>query len=221
VNTLFNKILMVIGSISLVLIILLTSVELITFNKQFYMKQMDKNNIASNIEVSRDDLEDIVQKIINYLKDEEDNLNIVKNVDKEEREIFNEQENIHMLDVKKLIEKGFLVRKILIFIFIIMLAFTILKKQTKLLVEIQGRTIGFSIVFILVLAFIININFNKYFTVFHEIFFANDLWLLDPKTSILINILPLEFFISTAIAIGVTFLILLAIVMIICKKIRS
>lgn len=220
-NTLFNKILMVIGSISLVLIILLTSVELITFNKQFYMKQMDKNNIASNIEVSRDDLEDIVQKIINYLKDEEDNLNIVKNVDKEEREIFNEQENIHMLDVKKLIEKGFLVRKILIFIFIIMLAFTILKKQTKLLVEIQGRTIGFSIVFILVLAFIININFNKYFTVFHEIFFANDLWLLDPKTSILINILPLEFFISTAIAIGVTFLILLAIVMIICKKIRS
>lgn len=219
-NTLFNKILMVIGSLSLVLIILLTSVELIAFNKQFYMKQMDKNNVAANIKVSRDDLEDIVEKIINYLK-KGDNLNIVKTVDKEERGIFNEQEKTHMVDVVNLIDKGFFNRNMLIFSYVIIAIFAILKKQLNIFLKIQERTIGFSIVFISVLVFIINFNFNKYFTIFHEIFFKNELWLLDPKTSILINILPLEFFISIAIAIGVTFLLLLGIVVVICRKLYN
>lgn len=216
-NNLFNKILMVIASLSLVLIMLLTSVELIAFNKQFYMKQMDKNNVAVNIKVSRSDLEDIVEKIINYLK-KGDNLNIVKTVDKEERGIFNEQEKTHMVDVVNLIDKGFFTRNMLMFLFIIIAIFEIFEKQLSQFLKIQERTIGFSIVFISVLAFIINFNFNKYFTIFHEIFFRNELWLLDQKTSILINILPLEFFTSIAITIGVTFLLLLVIVLVICRK---
>lgn len=213
VNILFNKILISIVSIFLVLIILLTSVELIVFNKEFYMRQMVKNKVASNIKVSNDDLESIVEKIINYLKNDEDDLNIVKRVDKQERKIFNKKEKTHMVDVKKLVDKGFLVRNILMFSYIIFAIFMILQNRIKIFVKIQQKIIYLSLIFITVLALIITIDFDKYFTMFHKIFFTNELWLLDPKTSILINILPLEFFISIALAIGITFLIFLAIVL--------
>ncbi|HSN67432.1 MAG TPA: DUF1461 domain-containing protein, partial [Fusibacter sp.] len=40
------------------------------------------------------------------------------------------------------------------------------------------------------------IDFDWAFRKFHEIFFTNDLWLLDPKTDRLIQMMPLEFFID-------------------------
>ena len=42
---------------------------------------------------------------------------------------------------------------------------------------------------------------------FHEMFFSNDLWLLDPNTDMLINIVPEPFFIDTSLYICITFII--------------
>ncbi len=40
------------------------------------------------------------------------------------------------------------------------------------------------------------IDFQGAFVKFHEIFFKNDLWQLDPKTDLLIRLMPEEFFVS-------------------------
>ena len=56
-----------------------------------------------------------------------------------------------------------------------------------------------------VLTAIISSNFSKYFIVFHHIFFNNDLWMLDPQTDLLINIVPEPFFMDTAARIGITY----------------
>ncbi|MGO1372277.1 MAG: lipoprotein intramolecular transacylase Lit, partial [Senegalia sp. (in: firmicutes)] len=58
----------------------------------------------------------------------------------------------------------------------------------------------------------ISIDFNKYFTIFHEILFTNDLWLLNPKTDILIQMLPLDFFYSISIRILTYFILQLIII---------
>jgi integral membrane protein (TIGR01906 family) len=42
------------------------------------------------------------------------------------------------------------------------------------------------------------INFNYVFTVFHEILFTNDLWLLDPRTDNLIRMMPEGLFMDIA-----------------------
>ena len=39
-----------------------------------------------------------------------------------------------------------------------------------------------------------SIDFYKYFTIFHEIFFSNDLWQLEPAKDRLINMFPEAFF---------------------------
>lgn len=58
-------------------------------------------------------------------------------------------------------------------------------------------------------------DFNKYFTYFHLIFFSNDLWQLDPRTDLMIQMLPENFFSSMALNIVITFLITLGLVQVI------
>ena len=55
------------------------------------------------------------------------------------------------------------------------------------------------------MAVVISTDFTKWFTVFHHIFFDNDLWILNPATDRLINIVPEPFFIDTALNIAVIF----------------
>ena len=45
------------------------------------------------------------------------------------------------------------------------------------------------------------IDFDRVFTLFHKIFFNNDLWLFDPKTDPVIRILPESFFMHCAVLI--------------------
>ena len=47
-------------------------------------------------------------------------------------------------------------------------------------------------------AALISLDFNQSFTLFHLLSFSNDLWLLDPATELLINLLPEAFFASAA-----------------------
>ncbi|MFQ8777111.1 MAG: DUF1461 domain-containing protein [Roseburia sp.] len=61
----------------------------------------------------------------------------------------------------------------------------------------KSLCIGTGAVFAVALALIgiISTDFSKYFVVFHKIFFSgNDLWVLDPHTDMLINIVPEGFF---------------------------
>ena len=69
-----------------------------------------------------------------------------------------------------------------------------------------------SLSFVLLLFILIQIDFNKYFTHFHEIFFNNDLWLLNPETDVLIQMLPLEFFTNISVAVVGTFLGIMSII---------
>ena len=63
------------------------------------------------------------------------------------------------------------------------------------------------------LAAIISTDFTKYFVIFHHIFFDNDLWILNPATDMLINIVPEGFFMDTAARIGALYAILVALIL--------
>ena len=53
-----------------------------------------------------------------------------------------------------------------------------------------------------VIALLAAIDFNGLFVLFHKIAFTNDLWLLNPRTDMLIRLMPLDFFISYVAIIG-------------------
>ena len=58
-----------------------------------------------------------------------------------------------------------------------------------------------------VLAGALIVDFNTAFTVFHEIFFTNDLWLFDPAEDYMIRMLPEVIFDDMALRIGGIFII--------------
>ena len=70
-------------------------------------------------------------------------------------------------------------------------------KITGVLLGITGLT-----------ARIVSGSFDRYFVVFHHLFFDNDLWILDPTKDNLINLLPEGFFSDTALRIGKIFLLM-------------
>ena len=53
-----------------------------------------------------------------------------------------------------------------------------------------------------VIAIAAAIDFDRLFILFHRLSFANDLWLLDPRTDMLIRLMPIGFFTACAAILG-------------------
>ncbi|MEF9951382.1 MAG: TIGR01906 family membrane protein [Clostridium sp.] len=190
-------------SISTFLIILLSSLLISTYDKNFYIKQFHKNNTYNNQMVLNRNLnpEVIANEVIEYLKDNSDNLN--------RNGYFESREIIHMKDVKDLFSLGknsIIIASIILAISCILLYRNHIKGwrfYKFLLIGYLGFTAFIGTV--LTIGFM---NFSKSFVIFHEAFFSNDLWLLNPDTSIIINIMPESFFLAHSLNIFIIFLIL-------------
>ena len=69
----------------------------------------------------------------------------------------------------------------------------------------KGCIIGLGLVMavVAVVAAMAVIDFDRLFILFHRLSFANDLWLLDPRTDLLIRLMPIGFFTTYAAILGV------------------
>ena len=125
----------------------------------------------------------------------------------EQREFFNEREIAHMEDVQVLFLKALSIRRVCLVLgagLLILMAATKARMGRVLPPSLCMGT-GLFFALITVLGLIISTDFTKYFIMFHHIFFSNDLWILDPATDMLINIVPEGFFMDTAARIALLF----------------
>ena len=208
-----------INTISLMILILFFSISLPTFTMPFYNYEYNKNNTHEQIGISRYDLERVTRKLMDYMKDNDDNLDIAVNIGGVNRPFFNDLEKAHMVDVKNLFQIGFLIRNIVLILFIATILSGFLYKREPALKE-YAKSFIFGTVAILCLfgtmTAIILGNFDKSFIIFHEIFFDNDMWILDPATDLLINIVPQEFFVDMFITIVTLFVSISLCLVLIC-----
>ena len=73
------------------------------------------------------------------------------------------------------------------------------EREVKHMKDVRNLFVGASrirSILIAVIILIVSGDFEKYFILFHRIFFTNDLWMLDPTTDNLINIVPEGFFVD-------------------------
>lgn len=184
--------------IFLPLAILFSIVGIYAFNHDFYMKEFDKYNIEKVTQMSREDLSRVTEKLIEYLKGNEEDLNIKAKINGQTEEVFGNREKMHMEDVKDLFRKGVNIRKNATYLTIVAILTILGQANNRRKALFKGLMIsGIAPLILMIILFILTqIDFHKYFTHFHEIFFTNDLWLLNPKTDVLIQMLPLEFFID-------------------------
>jgi len=165
-----------------------------------------------------DDLLDVTHEMMLYLRGKRADLHVTAIVDGQEREFFNEREIAHMEDVRGLFLGGLALRRTCLaviagsLILLALLKADIKRSLPKLICA--GTVLFFAA--LTMLAAIISTDFTKYFTIFHKIFFNNDLWILDPSTDLLINIVPEPFFMDTAARIGIIYGISVFVVFVVC-----
>jgi len=162
--------------ISLTLLIILSNFYFLVFNENFYLKQAEKQNTLQ--------YKENYINIINYLKNNEP----LKN--------FNEKEVLHMKDVKNIIQNTIYLLYLSIISSLTIIFYFIYKKQYKKINSSLKYSSITTIAFLLIFSAITLMSFEKSFIYFHKIFFTNDLWILNPVTDLLINLLPQQFFIN-------------------------
>ncbi len=170
----------------------------------YYRAKMVENNITEVTGKSLDELMDINRDLASYLREGDENLL---------RPQFNDREVSHMKDVFKLLHWMDIVTRVSLILVVLLVSlfikiygygefFNYLLRSLMILVVVLGALVLF-----------ISQNFQRAFTVFHELLFTNDLWLLDPKTDLMIQMLPENFFSGMALNIVKDGLISLAIVL--------
>lgn len=184
-------------SISLPFVLLLTDVEAVAFDLDFYEKKYEEYDITEVTGIEMKNLMTVTSEMLDYLKGKRENLIIFAQVNNKTEQVFEEREILHMVDVKDLFSKGYIIRNTMLIALIISLACLALFNRKAIGKAFIIASLWPTVI-MAILGLLMYIDFNKYFNYFHRIFFTNDLWLLDPNTDILIQMLPLEFFSSMA-----------------------
>ena len=182
----------IITAFCLMIILFITSVEAVVYwTPGYFEKEYTKYNVLDSLpSMTMDDL-----------------LHVTTTMGGEQREFFNEREIAHMEDVQVLFLKALSIRRVCLILgagLLVLMAAT-KARMGRVLPPSMCMGTGLFFALITVLGLIISTDFTKYFIMFHHIFFSNDLWILDPATDMLINIVPEGFFMDTAARIALLF----------------
>lgn len=209
------KIVSVISSLCLCISILLGIIFFLSFQKNFYSYEYQKNHQAEVIGMSDDDLMKATDTLLDYLEDKRDDIVVEATINDYQREVFNERETLHMVDVKNLCKHSKTCGYVLFGISFI-LAFILYRKEKKnffLYFDYGFKVaIGIIVFFVSLLAIYAICDFYDFWMNFHYIFFDNDLFILDPNTSIMINMFPESFFFDLVILIMIVYVVMIGII---------
>lgn len=192
----------------LIMSLLVSAIDFCCFQKSFYKQEYQKDQTAEKIGMSDEDLMASTNALLDYLRDERDDIVVNVTVSGFEQEVFNERETLHMIDVKVLYQRAVNVRNEAFLIGMALLIFSLIKSKSHYSALLKRgykngmMAVGALIVFIAVAALA---DFDAFWTSFHKLFFTNDLWLLDPNTSIMINMFPDVFFFDLVMRIIIIF----------------
>lgn len=181
-------------------IIFISAIEVAVFDKAFYTDQMAKNQVIKNTGIYPPDMDLVVDEMISYLKGDRQDFDIKARLAPENAKnvvdrvsIFNDKEITHMDDVRNLL-LFFLGLRDAAMILALISFLMLLKDHQQAIIKalFYGSTI-FIVLFLVIGASFV-FNFNDTFILFHQLFFTNDLWIMDPSIDRLIWIVPEPFF---------------------------
>lgn len=187
--------------ILLSLVLLFTAAEWVSFDVDHYLVQFQRYDVPETTGMDLENLEYTVEDMLTYLRgDDRHRLETEAYFGDELRPVYGEREILHMVDVRDLFVGGRNLRNFgaLAFLILLALMFKLDKRWGRNIWNLLFYTTLGNVAFFGLLALLMYVDFDRYFEIFHLIFFDNDLWLLNPKTDTLIQMLPQPFFYNTA-----------------------
>lgn len=203
-----RKIFFFISVLVIPFILIFVPFRLFLFNEYFYQYEFEKLNVYDKFASGKPEI--LLNQTFMFLKGQID-----------EVDGFNERENLHLMDVKKILEISSVLFAVFA-IFIFSSYFYLRKHNKKLLYKefFYGGII--TILFILLLLLFVFINFDFTFTLFHELFFSPGTWMFNPETELLKRLFPDQFFIDYSVfSLVVTFILSVSISVISYFRLRK
>ena len=187
----------VLAAMLLLVGILYSLVEGLMFDRSFYAEQYERYRQAEGIGMTQEDLMRATDTLLLHMEGKREDMVVVAMVNGVEREVFNEQETVHMQDVNRLI-LGFSTFRYITFgvAGAALLSFFFVCREGRLL-RICRILLAAGVCLIAVFGVLglwAALDFSTFWTSFHKLLFTNDLWLMDPNTSIMIQMFPAQFF---------------------------
>lgn len=192
-----DRIISALSGIALMIALLLTAVDFCCFLKPFYHYEYETGKQAEKIGMSAEGLNAATDTLLDYLQDRRDDIFVKTEVNGTEREVYNQREILHMRDVKNLYQNAVLARNILACASLagfLVLFFRDRRHFPSRLKEGLKQGLLCLVLLVLFVSVWAIADFDSFWLNFHYVFFDNDLFLLDPNTSIMINMFPSSFF---------------------------
>ncbi|NDL67625.1 TIGR01906 family membrane protein [Anaerotalea alkaliphila] len=192
----------------LLVALLFHAVQLVAFNMEYFSWHYRTYDIMADTGMAYPELMESTREMLSYLLGDREDLVMEVVVGGELQEVFGEREKAHMVDVRQLVLQGRGFRDLgtALFLFYSGLLFWKRRECFLLLLASVKRVFAGGILAMAVVGGLLAWNFERWFVLFHEVFFDNDLWLLDPATDVLINMVPEVFFFNTSMLILLAFL---------------
>lgn len=157
-------------------VLILSNFAFLLFNTGFYYKEFEKTGVYEGLD--KETVQKETKLIVSYFIGSEETLHTT---------FFNAKERIHMLEVKEIIRKVLFLWVSSIVLLVISLFFH--PNYSK--VFFYGGIITMGLLLLLSLIFI---NFSSSFLDFHETFFRDKTWILNPEKDNLVKMFPEQFF---------------------------
>ncbi len=167
--------------------LLLFNFRLLLFDQTFYDTQFEDNRIYDQFE--RNFTWNATFALWEYLNFQNDEL----------PPTYSARDQAHMVDVKELVHFArslHIVLWILLTLAGVLLFFVTERNPSLFALRLQHVFMGSFLLFFIVSVLLFFLPFTQLFFSFHEALFTNDLWQLDPKEDLLIQLFPEAFFSS-------------------------
>ena len=178
-----------------IIICVVFSIKSTALNPNFYIPKYEEMELASDIGVSKKDLNQSIRLLLDYLDDKRDDIKGHITWYGVSQETFNEKETSHMVDVKALYQNALKVAKMAFIILGLVVLYFYLNDKILMFAYLSKGFLMAMFTFILMLVF-----FGFWILTDFTIFFSNQLWLLDPNTDFMICMLPETIFYKLVLA---------------------
>ena len=154
---------------------------------RLYRHGFEKYDVSGVTGIDKDGLMSAARQIRGYFNSTREPLEVNATVWGEERELFSQRERLHMRDVKRLIWGVYGVDVAAAFYIMVFVVVGLFFRRRLFAPTLARIIVGGSLLTIVLVALvglIAAVGFDSLFLLFHRVSFANDFWLLDPQSDL-------------------------------------
>ena len=167
-----------------------------------YQRGFNKYRISGRTGIEKEGLVSVGSQIRSYFNSSREPLQVRASVFGNERELFNQQEVLHMRDVKGLVRGVYRVAIATAVYLLLFVTVGLLVLRSRFFAHLARLALwgsGLTVALIALVGIFSLVAFDRLFLIFHQTSFANNYWMLDPKRDYLLMLFPQGFWLDATI----------------------